>query len=137
MKDLERLDFGPKNEKKGPQAKERIICNLCTNFVQYVHILLALMMVRAFLFRLYFACLPWLALYQFLSVFVPLAGLPQLPQVPVEKVPAELRITATIALNGLVILFFVYELLWKTYFFEKIPLIGLVVFSAYAVQPEK
>jgi len=131
----ERLDFGPKNKKKGPQAQARIICNLCTHAVEYVSILLALMMLRAFLFRSYFACLPWLALYQFLSVFVPLAGLEKLPQVPVEKVPPQLRIAATTVLNALLLLFFVYELVWKTYFFEKIPLIGLVVYHAYAIRP--
>lgn len=134
LKNLE-IDFGPRAKRNGTPGKDRIMTNLYGNAVQYVHVLLAFMMLRAFLFRSFFACLPWLALYQFLSVFLPLTEFPQLPQIPLEKVPAELRIVATIVFNGLLQLFFAYELIWKTYFFEKIPLIGLIVYHSYAVRP--
>lgn len=129
------LDFGPRAKRKGNPGMERISANLYNNFAQYVHILLLLMVVRAFLFRSFFACLPWLIGYQFLSLFLPLDKLPQAPQLPLDKVPVEIRVAITLVLNGLVQLFFVYELLWKTYFFEKIPLVGLIVYHAYAVRP--
>jgi len=134
LKGLE-LDFGPRAKRNGSPGLERITANLYNNFAQYVHIVLLLMIVRAFLFRSFFACLPWLIGYQCLSLFLPLDKLPQAPQIPLEKVPVEIRVVITLVLNGLVQLFFVYELLWKTYFFEKIPLVGLVVYHAYAVRP--
>jgi len=134
LKGLE-LDFGPRAKRKGSPGLERITANLFNNFAQYVHIILLLMIVRAFLFRSFFACLPWLIGYQFLSLFLPLDKLPQAPQLPLDKVPVEIRVVITLVLNGLIQLFFAYELLWKTYFFEKIPLVGLVVYHAYAVRP--
>merc|ERR1719478_458533 len=100
MKGME-IDFGPR-AKKGSPGMDRIKINLYANAVQYAHVLLALMMLRAFLFRSYFACLPWLACYQVLSLFVPLEGLPQLPQVPVEKVEAKFRVVGAVALHALV-----------------------------------
>merc|ERR1719321_702638 len=92
----ERLDFGPKNKKKGPQAQARIICNLCTHAVEYVNILLALMMLRAFLFRSYFACLPWLVFYQFASLMLPLDKIPQVPALPLDKVDVKFRVAITV-----------------------------------------
>merc|ERR1712224_1148279 len=125
------VDFGPRAKRKGSPGFDRITVNLYNNLVQYVHILLAFMILRAFLFRSFFACLPWLTGYQFLSVFLPLTPLEKVPQIPLDKVPTEIRVAITLALNALLQFFFVYELLWKTYFFEKIPLVGLVVYHAY------
>jgi hypothetical protein len=135
MKGLE-LDFGPRAKRKGNPGLERIQVNVINQFPQYLHLLLALMMLRALLFRSWFACLPWLVGYQFLSVFVPLEGLAQLPQVPWEKCPPKFRVAGTVGLHALVWLFFVYEALWCTYFFEKIPLAGLFAYHAYAVRPQ-
>jgi hypothetical protein len=134
LKGLE-LDFGPRPKKKGNPGLERITANLYNNLPQYLHILLCMMMLRAFLFRSFFACLPWLVGYQSLSVFLPLDVLPSAPQIPLDKVPVEARIIITVALNGLVQLFFVYELLLKTYWLEIFLYVGLVVYHSYAVRP--
>jgi hypothetical protein len=134
MKGLE-LDFGPRPKRKGNPGLERITANVYNNLPQYLHIVLGLMMLRALLFRSFFACLPWLVGYQFLSVFLPLDVLPSAPQIPLDKVPVEARIIITVALNGLVQLFFVYELLLKTYWLEIFLYVGLVVYHSYAVRP--
>lgn len=134
LKELE-IDFGPKSRRKGSPGLDRIQVNVNNHLPQYLHLLLALMMLRALLFRSWFACLPWLVGYQVLSLFVPLEGLPQLPQVPVEKCPANFRVVGAVALHALVWLFFVYEVVLCTYFFEKIPIVGLFAYHAYAVRP--
>jgi hypothetical protein len=134
LKDLE-LDFGPKAKKRGSPGMERIMVNMNNNLPQYLHILLALMMLRAFLFRSFFACLPWLVGYQVLSLLVPLTNLPQVPQVPLEQIPTKFRVVGTIAIHALVWFFFLFEVVWKTYFFEKIPIMGLFAYHAYAVRP--
>lgn len=136
------VDFGPKSKKAS--ALDRIMCNLDNNMVQYLHVMLALMMLRAFLFRSFFACLPWLVGYQLASLMIPL-GLKEalgkfvpkehLDKVPLEKVLPGHRIAVTLGINALVWLFFVYEFLWCAWFFEKIPLVGLICYHAYAVRP--
>lgn len=132
MKGLE-IDFGPRN--RGRKVQERIEANLRNNFHMYMHILLLLMALRAFLFRSYFACLPWLCAYQFISLMLPLDGLAKLPQVPLEKVPVEGRVLATVSFNALIWFFFNYEVIWRTWFFEKVPLVGLIIYHAYAARP--
>ncbi|CAE8624131.1 unnamed protein product [Polarella glacialis] len=142
MKGLQ-VDFGPRARKRGSPAVERITANLYTNLPQYIHLLLALMMLRSFLFRSYFACLPWLVAYQLLSLAVPLTTMakfeliPQIPveQVPLDKVPVKFRVAGTMAIHALIWLFLVYEAVWRTYFFEKVPVIGLFAYHAYAVKP--
>jgi len=101
LKDLE-VDYGPRAKRNQSPGLDRIKANLHSNFPQYLHILLALMMLRAFLFRSWFACLPWLVGYQYLSLWVPLDGIPQLPQVPVEKCPLKFRVAASVGLHLLV-----------------------------------
>lgn len=134
LKELE-IDYGPRKKRNASPGVERITANVYKNLPQYLHVLLALMMVRAFLFRSFFACLPWLAGYQFLSLFVPLEGLPQLPQVPWEKIPVGCRVALTMGIHALVWFFFAFEVLWKTYWFELFLLIGLFTYHAYAVRP--
>jgi hypothetical protein len=134
LKDLE-LDFGPRAKRRGSPGLDRITVNLFTNMPQYLHLLLSLMMLRSLLFRSWFACLPWLVGYQVLSVMLPLTPLPQLPQVPLDQVPTKFRVAGTIAIHALVWFFFLFEVVWKTYFFEKIPLIGMFAYHAYAVRP--
>lgn len=129
---LER-DWGPKN--KGRKVQDRIMANLQNNLSMYLHILLALMVLRAFFVRSFFACLPWLCVYQFVSLVVPLDRLEKLPQVPLEKVPIEARVLFTVFFHALVWLFFLYEAVWKSYFFEKIPFLGFFIYHAYAVRP--
>jgi hypothetical protein len=134
MKGLE-CDFGPKSKKRGTPGLDRVLGNLSNFMPQYLHVLLALMVLRAFLFRSYFACLPWLLVYQFLSLLVPLTNdsLPDvLKQVPIEKCPVQYRVVATLAINALVWLFFAYEFVWRSYFFEKAPYLGLLAYHAYA-----
>lgn len=133
VKDLE-LDWGPR-AKRGNPGLDRILVNVTNMLPQYLHALLALMMLRSFLFRSWFACLPWLVLYQVLSVLVPLQSLAQLPQVPLEKVPVKFRVAATLSLNALVWFFFLYEAVWKMWFFEKIPVFGLLAYHAYIFRP--
>lgn len=137
--DMDRVDFGPKAKRKGTPKLDRIVTNFDQNLVQYIYILFAWMILRAFLFRSFFACLPWLMLYQFLSADLPLGpttyrGIP-LDKVPMEKVPVELRVVITIALHGLVCLFFLYELVVKTYWLELILVGGLIAYHAFAVRP--
>jgi len=134
VKSLE-IDFGPRSKKKGTPTLDRITTNLYNNLPQYLHILLALMILRSFLFRSFFACLPWMVGYQYLSLVLPLESLPSLPQVPLEKVPVELRVAATVGLNGLLQLFFLYELVWKTYLLEKPLWIGILLCHAYVARP--
>lgn len=134
LKNLE-VDYGPRPKKNQSPGLDRIKINLQNNLSQYLHVLLALMMLRAFLFRSWFACLPWLVGYQYLSLWVPLDGIPQLPQVPVEKCPLKFRVAASVGIHLLVWLFFVYETLWNMWFFEKFLVAGLFVYHAYAVRP--
>jgi len=136
LKGLE-LDFGPRAKRRGSPGMDRIMTNMTNNLPQYIHLLLSLMMLRSLLFRSFFACLPWLVGYQVLSLMIPLTNLPQLPQVPLEQVPTKFRVAGTLALHALVWLFFLYEALWMTYFFEKFPLIGLFLYHAYAVRPRE
>jgi len=134
MKDLE-VDFGPRSKKKGSPGLDRMKVNFKNHMAQYAHILLALMMLRAFFVRSYFSCLPWLFFYQFASLALPLDKWDMVPQVPLEKVPVAVRVLGTAGVHALMVLFFVYELVWCTYFFEKIPLVGLLAYHAYAVRP--
>merc|ERR1719498_1436974 len=149
MKGLE-IDFGPKAKRKGTPGTDRIVANISSYAIQYLHVLLGLMILRSFLFRSFFACLPWLVAYQFLSMTLPLGPLSEIAdslpsfiptekipfeKVPLEKVPVELRVVATVGFHGLVHFFFLYELLWKTYFIEKLLVAGLVAYHAYAVRP--
>lgn len=136
LKGLE-LDFGPRAKRRGSPGLERITLNVHNNCPQYLHVLLALMMLRAFLFRSWFACLPWLVGYQLLSLLLPLENLEKLPQVPLDQVPVKFRVAGSIAIHTLMWLFFLYEALWKTYFFEKIPLVGFFIYHAYAVRPQE
>mmetsp|Transcript_68858 Transcript_68858/g.165282 ORF Transcript_68858/g.165282 Transcript_68858/m.165282 type:complete len:277 (+) Transcript_68858:141-971(+) len=129
------LDFGPRSKKKGTPGLDRIFANVQNNFVQYAHLLLLLMMLRAFLFRSFFACLPWLYGYQTLSVFLPLEQWSLVPQIPLEKVPVKARLGATMALHALMWLFFAWELIVRTYVFEKLLLTGLFSYLAYAIRP--
>jgi len=124
------LDFGPKG-KKG-SAKERLMTNFEKFMHLYLHITLLLMCVRSFLFRSFFACLPWLVAYQMLCLSFPLirAKLPQVP--PVELV---FRVAATAVFHALMWLFFVYEATCMTYLSEKILLTVIFVGHAYVVSP--
>jgi len=129
------LDFGPRAKRTGSPGLDRMTANLQGNMSQYLYVLFALMLVRAFLFRSFFACLPWLFGYQFLSLLLPLTNLEKLPQVPLEKVPVVVRVLVSLLIHGLVWFFFLYEAVWKTYFFEKIPLAGIILYHSYAVRP--
>jgi len=133
LKELE-LDWGPRSKKNGV-ISTRIMTNLTNNMPQYIHVLLAQMVLRAFLFRSWFACLPWLLLYQVISLYVPLAGIPQLPQVPIDQCPVKFRVAGTMAVHSLVWFFFLWELAYCTYFIEKPLVPGIVLFHAYAVRP--
>jgi len=133
LKGLE-LDFGPRAKRNGSPGTDRIKANLRNNLPQYLHALLALMMLSNFLFRSWFACLPWLVGYQVLSTMLPVTNIPQVPQVELEKVPIKFRVAATVGLHGLVWFFFLYEVLWRSMFLT-IPLAGGLVYHAYAVRP--
>jgi len=125
------VDFGPK-AKKGSPVKERLVTNFEKFMHLYLHITFALMCVRSFLFRSWFACLPWLLAYQMLCLSFPLirAKLPQVP--PVELV---FRVAATAVFHALMWLFFVYEATFMTHLFEKILLAVIFVGHAYVVSP--
>jgi len=133
FKELE-VDGGPKSRKKGNPAMERIMVNLERNMSQYLHILLVLMCSRAFLFRSFFACLPWLVGYQVLSLKLPLdlirAKFPQVP--PIEF---KFRVAASVGIHALMWVFFLFEFVYKTYFVEKLLLTIAFVVHAYVVSP--
>jgi len=133
LKELE-LDWGPRSKKNGVTGA-RIMTNLTNNMPQYFHVLLVQMVLRAFLFRSFFACLPWLLFYQVVSLYVPLDGIPQLPQVPIDQCPVKFRVLGTMAIHSLVWFFFLYELVYCTYFIEKPFVLGFVLYHAYAVRP--
>jgi hypothetical protein len=130
------VDFGPIKRKKGNAAMERIEVNVERNLSQYITILLALMCLNALVFRSWFACLPWMVGYQLLSLNLPLMDFIRhhFPQVP--EIDLKFRVAGTMVIHTLVWLFFLYEVLFVTYFLAKLPLIGLFVIHAYAVAPE-
>jgi len=129
------IDFGPFKRKKGNAALERILVNVERNLSQYMTIALALMCMNALVFRSYFACLPWLVGYQLLSLNLPMdlirENFPQLPPIDVKA-----RVGTTMAIHALVWFFFVLELLCKTYFLAKFPLIALFAVHAFVAAPE-
>jgi hypothetical protein len=141
------IDFGPLSAKKGV-AKERVLASFARNLPQYLHILLALMCLRSFFFRSWFACLPWLAGYQYLSLNMPdalLGALAASTKAPLQKiqeqfphlaeVDVKIRIFMTVALHACMWLSFVIEVAFKTYFLEKVLLVSLFVAHAYVVNP--
>jgi len=136
MKNLE-VDGGPRAKRKGNPGLDRVALNLTNQMAQYMHVLLAMMALRAFLFRSWFACLPWLMAYQFLSVFLPLDKLEMLPQVQFDKVDIRFRVAITIGLNALIWLFFAYEALWRVYMVEKPLYVGIICLHAYLVRPRE
>jgi hypothetical protein len=121
------LDWGPRKSRKGSPSLDRIKMNLYDNLTQYLHILLAMMLIRCFIFRSFFTCLPFLLGLQIASLKVPFSALPQ--------VPVKFRVVGTVGIHALVWLFFLFEALWKTYFFEKLFLVGLFAFHAHSVRP--
>jgi len=125
------IDMGPK-AKKGGAIKERLLTNFERNMPQYLHIFMALMCLRSFLFRSFFACLPWLVAYQMICVSLPLirAKVPAVPAVDLIY-----RIAATGAFNALVWVFFVYEVTFMAHFLEKTLFTGLITAHAYSVSP--
>lgn len=122
------LDWGPRKKRKGNPSFDRIMANLTDNMALYVYVLLALMLLRCILFRSFFCFLPWLLVLQIASVLVPLDKVPQ--------VELKFRVVGTLGLHGLMWLFFLMEAVWKTYFFEKFFIIGLIAFHAHSVRPQ-
>eukprot|EP00933_Yihiella_yeosuensis_P050066 TRINITY_DN47832_c0_g1_i1.p1 TRINITY_DN47832_c0_g1~~TRINITY_DN47832_c0_g1_i1.p1 ORF type:complete len:262 (+),score=74.47 TRINITY_DN47832_c0_g1_i1:88-873(+) len=130
------FDGGPKAKRKGTPGMDRVMKNFCDNMVQYVYILLGLMILRVLLFRSWFACLPWLVGYQALSLFLPLETMEVAGQkLPLEKCDVQIRVALSLAIHALVLLFFAYELLYCTYFMEKMLLVGVVVGHSYVMRP--
>jgi len=99
---------------------------------KYVHICLALMCLRSFIGRSFFACLPWLLVYQILCVNIDVlrAKIPHLAVVEPKH-----QVAAIGVFNALVLLFFAYEVVIMTYFMEKVLLAGIFVAHAYVVCP--
>lgn len=134
-------DIETNKKKKSSQAGPRMKANAAYYMPQYLHILLLLMAVRAFLLRSWFACLPWLLFYQVLSTLIPLnqADLPEpmssfRDKVPLDKVTVGQRTTLTLMLHALMILFFAFETVYYTNWFEKIPLVAVFALHAYQVR---
>lgn len=134
MRKLE-VDGGPRKSKRGSPSFDRIVVNFSQFLPQYFHALLVLAMLHAFLFRSYFACLPWLVLWQTVSLLIPLETMEKVPQVPLSQCPVKFRVAATLALNGLMLLFFAWELLWRMNFFVKFLVVGLLTLHAHSVKP--
>jgi len=125
MKGLE-VDWGPRKSRRGNPSLDRVMVNFTNYFSQYLHILLLAMLLRAFLLRSFFSFLPWLFVLQIASLLVPLEMVPQ--------VKTSHRVAGTMAVHGLLWLFFLWEALWRTYFFEKILIVGFFVLHAHSVR---
>jgi len=136
IKGLE-MDMGPRKKKRetGNPSLDRIMMNVCSYLPQYLLAVLVFATLHAFLFRSFFACLPWLCFYQMAALLIPLETMPQVPQVPLSECPTKFRVAAAIGLHGLMLLFFAFELVWKMNFLWKFLLIGLVSFHAHSVKP--
>jgi len=126
-----KLDFGPQS-KKGGAAQERVFTNFERNMPQYLHVALGLMCVRSFLFRSWFACLPWLVGYQMLVLNFDLIRA-KFPQVP--PVDSAFRVAAAAVFHAFVWLFYAYEATLMTHFMEKVLLVGFFVAHAYTMAP--
>jgi len=122
----------PAKSKKGSPFQERVGANFERNMPQYIHILFALMCVRALLFRSLFACLPWLVVYQIACLHFDVIKA-KFPQVP--PVDFEIRVLVTGTLHALAWLFFFYEYVAMTHILEKMFLGALFVAHAYVVVP--
>jgi len=131
-KALKTLKVDLPQSKKAGAVQERIFTNFERNMPQYLHVALGLMCVRSFLFRSWFACLPWLVGYQMLVLSFDLikAKFPQVP--PVDSV---FRVAAASVFHALVWVFFAYEATLMTHFMEKVLLAGLFVGHAYVMAP--
>lgn len=127
FKNLE-FDYGPRQTRRGTPKYDRIMANLCGNMTQYLHIVLALMTMRTFFGRSFFALLPWLLALQLASTLVPIDVLP-------PKVTIKVRGASSFSIHALVWLMFLWEAVWKTYFFEKIAVAGMIVLHAHSVRP--
>jgi hypothetical protein len=126
LKNME-LDWGPRKARKGTPSLSRITKNCVDNVAQYLHVLLALMILRSLLFRSWFAFLPLLFGLQLASLLVPVEAVPQ--------VPMKFRAAGALGIHALVWLFFLWEVVFRTWFFEKFLLLGLVAFHAHSVRP--
>merc|ERR1711862_808928 len=118
---------------RGNPALDRMKTNLCVNMRQYLHMLLALMMLRSFLFRSFFACLPWLCLYQLASLMIPRGFLEE--KLKVIHVHVGLRTAAAVGIHAFMWFFFLVEAVYRTYFLEKLLYLGIFVAHAYVVRP--
>merc|ERR1719335_1442549 len=126
LKNME-YDGGPRKARKGNPGVDRVLVNLVDHMPQYLHLLMALMLLRTVLFISWFAILPWTLVFQIASLMVPLELVPQCP--------TKFRVLGALALHGLVLLFFLREFLWRVYFFERIFYLILIVAHAYVVRP--
>jgi len=124
MKGLE-LDWGPKTSRRENRRTMRIIANLQKHVPQYIHLIFALMLIRS-LGR--WGLLAVTFVLQLASLMVPVELVP--------KVPAKTRVACALAMHALVWLLFLREVLWCTYFFEKIMVMGLLAFHAHSVRPD-
>lgn len=136
--DMMKLEFdgGPRSKKRGNPVGDRLLANILSHFLQYFHILWAYMVVRAFLFRSFFACLPWLLFYQMLSVMLPLSKTNQVP-LPLEAIPIDIRTAAAFFLHSLMWLFSVYEFVACAWWLEWFLAAAAVSGHAYAFRPSE
>lgn len=123
------LDWGPRKSRKGNPSLDRIVKNLHNLLPYYIHILFVIMLLRTFLGRSFFCCLPWLFGLQVAVVMVPNDMIPE------DKVPMKFRVAAAIVIHAKMWFFFLYEALWATYFMEKILYIGVLALHARSVRP--
>jgi len=123
------LDWGPRKSRKGNPSLDRIVKNLHNLLPYYIHILFVIMLLRTFMGRSFFCCLPWLFGLQVAVVMVPDDMIPE------DKVPMKFRVAAATVIHAKMWFFFLYEALWATYFMEKILYIGLLALHARSVRP--
>lgn len=133
MKKME-FDGGPRAKRKGTPTLDRLAANFHDLMPVYIYLLLAMMSLRSLFFRSLFACLPWLMLYQFLSVWMPLEKTEKIP-LPMEKVPLSARVAIVLLLHSLVWLFFVYELLVRAWWLEWFLITAGFTGIAYVLRP--
>jgi len=132
FKSLE-FDGGPRSRKKGSPAIDRIMANLHNNAAQYLHLLLALMVLRAFLFRSFFAFLPWFCVYQVLSLMIPRGLLED--KLKIIHLHVGLRVVASVCVHAVLWFFFLVETLYMTHFMEKLLYVCVFLCHAYVFRP--
>lgn len=121
-------DFGPRPSKRGSPKYDRVVANVAALMPQYFHLVLLLMTVRAFLGRSFFSLLPWLQALQLACMLAPVEAL-------VPKATPKMWAVVALTIHAFMWFMFIWEVVLKTYFIEKLAVVALIIFHAHSVRP--